>query len=76
MPHASGTFVITGMHEDPWHQDDDEPRLTRAGGTQRFSGDIQGDGVVEWVACYGDAGARLVGLQHIHGTIDGHTAHS
>ena len=73
MPSATGTFEITGMREDPWHQDDDEPRLTRASGTQRFSGDIEGDGVVEWVACYGDGGARLVGLQHIHGTIDGHS---
>ena len=73
MPSAKGTFEITGMHEDPWHQGDGEPRLTRARGTQRFSGDIEGDGVVEWVACYGDAGARLVGLQRVHGTIDGHS---
>ena len=28
MPHASGTFEITGMNEDPWHQGDGEPRLT------------------------------------------------
>ena len=20
MPHATGTFEITGMHEDPWHE--------------------------------------------------------
>jgi len=44
MARATGTFEITGMHEDPWHQRDGEPRLTRAGGTQRFHGDIEGTG--------------------------------
>src|SRR5262245_42479342 len=39
MPTATGTFEITGMHEDPWHQEEGGPRLTRAGGTQRFSGE-------------------------------------
>ena len=71
MPSATGTFEITGMHEDPWGREDIQPRLTRAGGTQRFSGDIEGDGVVEWLACYANGGARLVGLQHIDGTVDG-----
>ena len=72
MPSASGTFEITGMHEDPWGREEQEPRLTRAGGTQRFSGDIVGDGVVEWLGCYVDGQARLVGLQSIHGTLAGH----
>jgi hypothetical protein len=69
MPRATGTFEITGMHEDPWGRDGDEPRLTRAGGTQRFSGDLEGDGVVEWLACYLGGRARLVGLQYIAGTV-------
>jgi hypothetical protein len=71
MPTATGTFEITGMREDPWHQGDGEPRLTRAGGTQHFSGDIVGDGAVEWIACYRAGGARLLGLQRIEGTIGG-----
>ena len=71
MPSATGTFEITAMHEDPWGRDGDEPRLTRAGGTQRFSGDIQGEGVVEWLACYSGRRARLVGLQRIAGTVGG-----
>jgi hypothetical protein len=69
MPSATGTFEITGMHEDPWGRNGDEPRLTRAGGTQRFSGDIEGEGVVEWLACYIGGRARLVGLQRIAGTV-------
>jgi hypothetical protein len=71
MPVATGTFEITGMHEDPWSRDDEEPRLTRAGGTQRFSGDIEGDGVVEWLACYANGQGRLVGLQRIDGSLSG-----
>jgi hypothetical protein len=71
MPTATGTFEITGMHEDPWHQEDGGPRLTRAGGSQRFSGDLEGDGVVEWLACYVNGGARLVGLQRIDGRLGG-----
>ena len=69
MPSATGTFEITGMHEDPWGREEDQPRLTRAGGTQRFSGDIEGDGVVEWLACYVNGQARLVGLQRIEGRV-------
>ena len=71
MPSATGTFEITGMHEDPLTGQDVQPRLTRAGGTQRFSGDIVGDGVVEWLACYVGGHARLVGLQRIEGTVGG-----
>ena len=72
MPSAAGTFEITEMHEDPVGRENQEPRLTRAGGTQRFSGDIEGDGVVEWLACYMDGKGRLVGLQRIDGALSGH----
>lgn len=71
MPSATGTFEITAMHEDPWRPEDDGPRLTRAGGSQRFTGDIVGEGVVEWLACYVGGGARLIGLQRIEGTLGG-----
>jgi hypothetical protein len=71
MPTATGTFEITGMHEDSWHQEDTGPRLTRAGGTQRFSGELEGDGVVEWLACYANGGGRLVGLQWFDGRLSG-----
>ena len=72
MPSAAGTFEITEMHEEPVGGKDQEPRVTRAGGTQRFSGDIEGDGVVEWLACYMDGKGRLVGLQRIDGSLSGH----
>lgn len=72
MPTATGTFEVTIGGEDAFHERSGEPRLARAHGTQRFSGDIEGDGVVEWLNCYLPAGtARLIGLQRIEGTIAG-----
>ena len=72
MPIATGTFEITSMGEDAWYERDGEPRLTRAHGTQVLSGDIQGDGRVEWLTCYSTTGsARLIGLQRVEGTVGG-----
>ena len=72
MPTATGTFEITSAGEDPFHERGGEPKLARAHGTQRFGGDIEGDGIVEWLNCYVPRGtARLIGLQRIDGTIHG-----
>ena len=71
MPNATGTFTITSMNEDPYHEQDGS-KLTRAGGTQTFAGGIQGEGAVEWLMCYTpDGTARFLGLQRIAGTLDG-----
>jgi len=73
MANAIGMFEITSMHEAAYHEGDGDPKLTRANGSQRFSGDIAGDGSVEWLMCYTvDGTARFVGLQRIAGSIDGH----
>jgi Protein of unknown function (DUF3224) len=47
MATASGTFEITSMGEETLHDLDGGGKLTRANGTQRFSGDIEADGSVE-----------------------------
>jgi len=70
MATASGTFKIGSFHEDAYHEAEGEPKLTRAGGEQAFSGDIEGKGLVEWLMCYSaDGSARFVGLQRIEGSI-------
>jgi hypothetical protein len=72
MATATGTFEITSMSEDTYQEVEGEPRLTRANGIQRFTGDIEGEGSVEWLICYvPDGGARFVGLQRVAGSIDG-----
>jgi len=72
MTNATGTFEITGMSEDAYREVEGGVRLTRAKGTQRFTGDIEGDGSVEWLMCYSpDGTARFLGLQEITGSIGG-----
>lgn len=69
---ATGTFEVKPDEEDAYHEVNGQPRLTHAGGTQRFSGDIDGDGSIEWLMCYlPDGSARFVGLQRIDGSIHG-----
>jgi hypothetical protein len=47
-------------------------KLTRASVGQSFSGDIEGEGAVEWLMCYREDGtAHIVGLQRITGRIGG-----
>jgi hypothetical protein len=73
MPNASGTFEIASGSEDAYHEIKDGVKLTHASGTQRFSGDIDGDGSVEWLMCYlPDTSATFVGLQRIEGSVGGH----
>jgi hypothetical protein len=74
MATATGTFEVTSASEDAYQESEGEPRLTRAHGAQRFTGDIEGEGSVEWLVCYlSDGAARFVGLQRIEGSIGGRT---
>jgi hypothetical protein len=76
MPIASGTFELLSGGEDAYREDPGGPRLTRAKGTQRFGGGIEGNGSVDWLICYRpDKSARFVGLQRIDGRI-GHRSGS
>jgi hypothetical protein len=73
MSDGAGTFEITSGSEDPYHETEDGVKLTRASGTQRFTGEIEGDGSIEWLMCYlPDTSATFVGLQRIDGSVDGH----
>jgi hypothetical protein len=68
---AIGQFKITGGHEKAY-ADRNPGRLTRAGGTQEFSGGIEGTGRIEWLMCYrADRTAEFVGMQEIEAIIDG-----
>ena len=69
---AMGTFEVKPDEEHAYHEVTGQPRLTHAGGTQRFSGDLDGQGSIEWLMCYlPDRSATFVGLQRIDGSIDG-----
>jgi hypothetical protein len=66
MPNANGTFEVTPGSEEAFHEIDEGPKLTHATGTQRFTGDLQADGAVDWLMCYlPDRSATFVGLQQV-----------
>jgi hypothetical protein len=68
--HANGTFKIESWDEQPYVEVDGGGKLTRASVSQSFSGDIEGDGDVQWLMCYRpDDTADFVGLQRIVGRI-------
>jgi hypothetical protein len=72
MTKARGKFTVETGAEDAYEMLDNSVRLTHAQGTQRFTGDIKGDGAVHWLMAYrGDKTATFVGMQRISGTIGG-----
>jgi Protein of unknown function (DUF3224) len=62
---ANGRFKIKSWDEQTYAEG-----LARASVEQAFSGDIEGDGSVEWLMCYReDKTADFVGLQRVEGQI-------
>src|SRR3954462_11621854 len=74
MTKATGSFDVAGGTEDPYDELEGGIRLTHASGTQRFSGDLAGDGAVHWLMLYRpDKTAHFVGLQRFTGSVGGRT---
>ncbi len=72
MARATGEFKITSWNEDTYKELEGGAKLTRASVTQGFTGDIEGEGAVEWLMCYSLEGtARFVGLQRVEGSLGG-----
>jgi hypothetical protein len=68
--HARGTFEISSWDENPYVELDGGAKLTRASVGQAFSGDLEGEGSVEWLMCYReDKTADFVGLQRFVGRL-------
>jgi hypothetical protein len=67
---ANARFAITKWDEQPYSEARDQPRLTRASVTKTYSGDIEGEGQVEYLMMYrGDGSAAFVGLERVVGHI-------
>jgi uncharacterized protein DUF3224 len=68
--HATATFTIEGWDEKTYAELEDGGKLTKASVKQALSGDVEGEGAVEWLMCYRpDQTADFVGLQRITGRI-------
>ncbi len=71
MPSMKGSFQLSSWNEDAY-EERDGCRLTRASVSQRFEGDIAGDGAAEWLMAYQpDGRARFVGFQIVDGEVAG-----
>jgi hypothetical protein len=69
---ANARFAITSWDEKPYSEGQDLPRLARATVTKTFTGDIEGEGQVEYLMMYrSDGSATFVGLERVIGRIGG-----
>ncbi len=69
---ANSRFNITSWDEKPYGESPDLPKLTRAAVTKTFTGDIAGEGHVEYLMMYsGNGVATFVGLERIVGHVAG-----
>lgn len=67
---ANARFAITKWDEKPYSEGADLPKLTRASVAKTFTGDIDGEGHVEYLMMYrSDGSATFVGLERIDGRI-------
>jgi hypothetical protein len=69
---ANSRFTIKSWDEKPYSEGEDLPKLTRATVTKAFTGDIAGEGHVEYLMMYrNDGSATFVGLERIIGQVTG-----
>lgn len=67
---ANARFAIKNWDEKPYGEGQDLPKLTRASVTKAYTGDIEGEGQVEYLMMYRiDGSATFVGLERIVGRI-------
>lgn len=71
---AKARFAIKTWDEEPFNEGHELPKLTRASVARTFTGDIEGEGQVEYLMMYRDDGsATFVGLERVVGRIGGKT---
>ena len=69
---ANARFTIKNWDEKSYSEGQDLPRLTRASVTKTFTGDIEGEGQVEYLMMYrSDGSATFVGLERVVGHVAG-----
>jgi hypothetical protein len=69
---ANSRFAIKSWDEKPYSEGPDLPKLTRAAVTKTFTGEIVGEGQVEYLMMYrSDGSASYVGLERVVGQVAG-----
>jgi len=68
--HAQAKFEVQSWEENTYEELEGDAKLTRASVGQAFTGDLEGEGSVEWLMCYReDKTADFVGLQRFVGSL-------
>ena len=71
---TKGRFAIKSWDEKPYSEGDGLPKLTKASVEKTFTGDLEGEGHVEYLMMYrSDGTAAFVGLERITGRIGAKT---
>jgi len=66
---VSAMFDVESWNESPFGEGADLPKLTKATVTKKYSGDIEGVSITEWLMAYAEDGtAAFVGLERVTGT--------
>lgn len=69
---ANARFAITSWDEKPYSEGSDLPKLTRATVKKTFTGDIEGEGQVDYLMMYrSDGTATFIGLERVSGKVGG-----
>ncbi len=69
---AGATFQITSWEESPTGELSEGQKISRARVAKSYSGDMEGEGVVDYVMAYfSGTEAEFVGVEYFDGTIDG-----
>ena len=69
---AHARFAIKAWDEKPYREISGQPKLTKATVTKTYSGDLEGDGQVEYLMVYrADGKATFVGMEQVTGTLGG-----
>jgi hypothetical protein len=67
---ANARFAIKNWDEKPYSEGQGQPKLTRARVVKTYTGDIEGEGHVEYLMMYrSDGSATFVGLERVVGRI-------
>ena len=69
---ANARFAIRNWEEKPYSEGPDLPKLARASVTKALTGDIEGEGQVEYLMMYrGDGSAAFVGVERVTARLAG-----
>jgi hypothetical protein len=68
---ANATIKIKQWDEKPFHEEAGAGKLTRASIAKSYSGDLEGDGTLEYLMAYGATVVTFVGLERVTGQLGG-----